>query len=70
MRYVVAYERSAVGSAAYVPDPPGCIAPGETREETDRLIREAIVFHLAGLRGDNEPIPELATWTGTVDDLA
>ena len=48
-------------SGAYVPDLPGCITTGTTREETERLIREAIEFHLAGMREDGEPIPEPTT---------
>ncbi len=43
---------------AYLPDLPGCVAVGETREEVQRLIREAIALHLAGMREDGEPIPE------------
>ena len=43
--------------SAYVPDLPGCLATGETVAETERLIREAIEFHLEGLRADGTPIP-------------
>ena len=48
MKYVVVYEETTTGCSAYVPDLPGCIAAGGTREETERLIREAIAFHLEG----------------------
>ncbi|HEU5231416.1 MAG TPA: type II toxin-antitoxin system HicB family antitoxin [Terriglobales bacterium] len=58
MKYVVVFERSATGWAAYVPDLPGVITTGKTKQETQQLIREAIAFHLAGLREDNLPIPE------------
>ena len=58
MKFVVVYEKSATGWAAYVPDLPGVIATGSTKEETQQLIREAIEFHLEGLREDNIPIPE------------
>lgn len=58
MKYVVVYEKSATGWGAYVPDLPGVVTTGETKEETQRLIREAIEFHLDGLREDNVPIPE------------
>jgi predicted RNase H-like HicB family nuclease len=44
--------------SAYVPDLPGCVATGATIEETEREIREAIAFHLEGLRDAGEPIPE------------
>lgn len=67
MKYVVVYERTPTGWSAYVPDLPGCVAAGGTRKETERLILEAISFHLEGLREDNEPIPHPGTWTQTVD---
>ena len=67
MKYVVVYEETPTGYSAYVPDLPGCVAAGETRQETEGLIREAIAFHLDGLRVFGEPIPEPGTWTETVE---
>jgi predicted RNase H-like HicB family nuclease len=67
VKYVVVYERTSTGWSAYLPDLPGCVAAGETREETERLIREAIALHLDGLREDNESIPQPGTWTETVE---
>ncbi len=58
MNYVVVYEKSATGWSAYVPDLPGVITTGSTKEEAQRLIREAIEVHLEGLREDNLPIPK------------
>ena len=58
MKYVVVYEKSATGWGAYVPDLPGVITTGRTKEETQQLIREAIEFHLEGLREDRLPVPE------------
>lgn len=58
MNYVVVYEKSATGWSAYVPDLPGVVTKGSTQETAKRLIREAIEFHLEGLREDNLPIPE------------
>jgi len=58
MKYVVVFEKSATGWGAYVPDLPGVITTGKTKQETQQLIREAIAFHLEGLREDNLPIPE------------
>lgn len=58
MKYVVVFEKSATGWAAYVPDLPGVVTTGKTKQETQQLIREAIAFHLEGLREDNLPIPE------------
>jgi len=65
--YVVVYERTPNNWSAYVPDLPGCVATGKTREETERLIREAIALHLAALRESGEPVPEPGTWTGLVE---
>ncbi|QFG24251.1 type II toxin-antitoxin system HicB family antitoxin [Actinomadura sp. WMMB 499] len=58
-RYVVIIERGEDGGfGAYAPDLPGCVALGDTPEETVELMREAIEFHLEGLREDGTPIPE------------
>lgn len=64
MKYAVIYEKTGTGYSAYVPDLPGCITTGRTLEETERLMREAIEFHLAGMREDGEPIPEPTTRAG------
>ncbi len=58
LQYMVVIEKGVTSYGAYVPDLPGCIAVGETREETLELIKEAIEFHLEGLQQDNQPIPE------------
>ena len=58
MRYAVVVEKGETSFGAYVPDLPGCIAAGETKEEVLRLIHEAIEFHVEGLREDGQPIPE------------
>ena len=58
MRYAVIIEEGQNSFGAYVPDLPGCVAVGETREEVLELIKEAIEFHLEGLREDAQPIPE------------
>ena len=52
MEFAVVIERAEYNYAAYVPDLPGCIATGETLEETEQQIREAILFHIQGLRED------------------
>lgn len=57
MRYLVVIEEGPNSFGAYVPDLPGCIAAGETRDEVLMLIREAIDFHLEGLKEDGLPIP-------------
>ena len=57
-RYTVIIERGPTSYGAYVPDLPGCIAAGETREEVEQLIRAAIEEHLELLRASGDPIPE------------
>ena len=61
MRYAVIYEKTDTGYSAYVPDLPGCIAAGDTLEQTSQLMLEAIEFHLAGMREDGDAIPEPTT---------
>jgi predicted RNase H-like HicB family nuclease len=56
-RYMVVVERGETSWGAHVPDLPGCVAVGETREDALRLIREAIEFHIDGLRQDGLPVP-------------
>jgi len=57
VQYAVIIEKGPTSYGAYVPDLPGCIAVGETREEVLRLIQEAIEFHIEGLREDGQPVP-------------
>jgi predicted RNase H-like HicB family nuclease len=57
-RYAVVIEKAPGNYSAYVPDLPGCVATGATIEEAEREIREAIEFHLEGLRDAGQPIPE------------
>lgn len=57
LRYAVVIEDAGPNFSAYVPDLPGCVATGRTVEEAETAIREAIAFHLEGLREDSSPIP-------------
>jgi len=57
-RYAIVIEDGGTNLAAYVPDLPGCVATGESEQEVDRLIREAIAPHLEGMAEDGLPIPE------------
>ena len=57
MRYLVVVERGPTSYGAHVPDLPGCVAAADTKAEVLRLIREAIEFHLEGLKEDGAPIP-------------
>jgi predicted RNase H-like HicB family nuclease len=58
MRYAVVIEKANGNFSAYVPDLPGCVATGDTREEAEREIREAVRFHLEDLKADGLPTPE------------
>ena len=58
MRYTVILEHGENSWGAHVPDLPGCVAVGETREEVLTLIREAIELHIQGLREEGLPVPE------------
>ena len=57
MRYAVVIEDAGSNFSAYVPDLPGCVATGATLADTEVAIREAISFHLDGLREDGSPVP-------------
>ncbi|OHC63181.1 MAG: hypothetical protein A2045_11200 [Rhodocyclales bacterium GWA2_65_20] len=57
MRYAVVIERAENNYSAYVPDLPGCVATGDTVQEVESQIREAITFHLDGLREEGLVIP-------------
>ena len=61
MRYAIVIEKSENGFGAYVPDLPGCIAVADSVAETEKLIKEAIEFHLDGMREDGRPIPEASS---------
>jgi predicted RNase H-like HicB family nuclease len=57
VKYAIVVERARTNYAAYVPDLPGCVATGETIEETEQLLREAIELHIAGMQEDGLPVP-------------
>jgi len=66
-RYAVMLERSDTGYSAYVPDVPGCVATGATREEVEREIRGALAFHLEGLAMSGLPVPESTSEASEID---
>jgi predicted RNase H-like HicB family nuclease len=57
MRYAIVIEAAGANFSAYAPDLPGCVATGTTPEAAEQAMREAIEFHLEGLREDGSPIP-------------
>ncbi len=61
MQYAVLIEKGKDSFGAYVPDLPGCVAVGDSPEEAQQLIREAIALHIDGLREDGLPVPEPTT---------
>jgi predicted RNase H-like HicB family nuclease len=68
--YAVIYEQGKEGWGAWVPDLPGCVAAGNTREEVEQLIREAIEAHINSLREHGEPVPEPSSSVGAVEVAA
>ena len=70
MKYTVIYEKGDSAWGAYVPDLPGVIAAGDSREEVESLIREAVEFHIEGLRAEGLAVPPPSSWAGTLDIVA
>ena len=67
MRYTIILEKTATGYSAYAPDLPGCIAAGDTYVETVQLMREAMDFHVAGMRLNGESVAEPTSVAETVE---
>ncbi len=70
MKYLVFFEQTSNGYSAHVPDLPGCIAAGFTLDETRALIREAIEFHIEGMRLHGESVPAPTTLVEPVEVAA
>ena len=70
MRYAIVIEKAEGNYSAYVPDLPGCVATGATVAETEASIREAIEFHLDGMREDGTVIPQPSSQVEYVDVAA
>ena len=67
MTYTVIFEKGPASWGAYVPDLPGVISVGDSREEVEQLIQEAIEFHLEGMREAGISIPAPSSFAGAVD---
>ena len=67
MKYLIVIEPTKTGFSAYSPDLPGCVSTGRTREEVEQNMREAISFHLDGLREEGQPVPEPQTYSSYVE---
>jgi predicted RNase H-like HicB family nuclease len=61
MRYLIIIEKTETGYSAYSPDLPGCVSTGSTHEEVEQNMREAIEFHLEGLKLEGWEIPQPST---------
>jgi predicted RNase H-like HicB family nuclease len=67
MQYAIVIELGTNGCSAYVPDLPGCVAVAESEAKVKKLIREAIEFHIEGLRLNGDPVPEPTSHVGYVE---
>ena len=67
MRYVVVFERTRRNYGAYVPDLPGCVATGKTRDQIANRIKTAIAFHIEGMKEHGLPVPEPTAWADSVE---
>lgn len=67
MRYAVVIEKAESNFSAYVPDLPGCVATGATVKDVEQQIREAIRFHIEGLRADGLAVPQPSSIAEYVD---
>ena len=67
MKYLIVIEPTTTGFSAYSPDLPGCVSTGATRGECESNMREAIEFHLDGLRDEGEPVPQPATTAAFIE---
>ena len=70
MKYAVVIEKAQSNYSAYVPDLPGCVATGATIEEVEKEIREAIEFHIEGMRQDGASVPQPSSSVEYVEVVA
>jgi predicted RNase H-like HicB family nuclease len=67
MRYTVIYEKGPASWGAYVPDLPGVVVVGDTRDEAESLIREAAKLQLEGLRETGQSVPQPTSFAGEIE---
>jgi predicted RNA binding protein YcfA (HicA-like mRNA interferase family)/predicted RNase H-like HicB family nuclease len=70
MKYLIVIEKTDAGYSAYSPDLPGCVSTGTTQEETERNMKDAIEFHIDGLRAEGYPVSAPATCSAYVEVAA
>jgi predicted RNase H-like HicB family nuclease len=66
-KYLIVIERTDSGFSTYSPDLPGCVSTGKSHEEAEKNMREAIEFHIDGLRQEGYPVPEPQTTSSYVE---
>lgn len=66
-KYLIVIEPTQTGFSAYSPDLPGCVSTGRTREEVEQNMREAIAFHLDGLREEGQAVPEPHSYSACLE---
>jgi len=66
-KYLIVIEPTETGFSAYSPDLPGCVSTGRTHEELEHNMREAIAFHLDGLREEGQAVPEPHTYSAYLE---
>lgn len=66
-KYLIVVEKTSTGYSAYSPDLDGCVATGQTREEIESQMQEAIAFHLEGMALSGQPVPEPQTYSAYVE---
>lgn len=69
-KYLIIVEKTSTGYSAFSPDVPGCGSTGETKEDVERNIQEAIAFHIEGLRQEGYDIPEPSTYSSYINIAA
>jgi predicted RNase H-like HicB family nuclease len=67
MRYLIVIEASETGFSAYSPDLPGCVAAGRTQQEVEEQMREAIEFHIEGLRNEGQEVPPATSYSTYIE---
>ena len=66
-KYLIVIEPTQTGFSAYSPDLPGCVSTGRTREEVEQNMREAVAFHLDGLREEGQTVPEPSSYSAYIE---
>jgi predicted RNase H-like HicB family nuclease len=69
-KYLIIVEKTETGYSAYSPDVPGCGSTGQTKEEVEHNIQEAIQFHIEGLQAEGYVVPEPSTYSSYIDVAA